>query len=117
MDEARQAGPLGNKLDEAWDRRVKAAAQWNAKLDNREVHPSLYLRSKWNVQALRHPSTYSEHRVALEKRWWDVDGRREASLVWALNDVFGLSFWLGGFFKVFGDTAQLMGPILVKVRF
>ncbi|TCD60600.1 hypothetical protein EIP91_009818 [Steccherinum ochraceum] len=114
MDESREAGKLGQKLDEAWARRVKVAEEWNDKLDKGEVYPTLYTRVKWNVQSLRHPGTYAEHRSALEKHWREVDGRREASLVWALNDVFGISFWLGGLFKVFGDTAQLMGPILVK---
>lgn len=105
---------MGSKLDEAWARRVKAAAEWNEKLDKGEIQPSLFKRAQWNVQSLKHGRTYFEYRTALEKRWREVDGRKEASLVWALNDVFGASFWLGGLFKVFGDTAQLMGPILVK---
>lgn len=114
LDESREAGPLGNKLDEAWDRRVQAAAEWNEKLDKGEIRPSFFERLKWNVQSLRYGTAYSERRASLEKHWREVDGRKEASLVWALNDVFGLSFWLGGLFKVFGDTAQLMGPLLVK---
>ncbi|KAJ6523742.1 hypothetical protein B0H19DRAFT_1276831 [Mycena capillaripes] len=49
----------------------------------------------------------------------DPEERYEASLAWALNDVFGDVFWIGGAFKIsaqgIGDTGQLMGPILVKV--
>ncbi|KAJ6528832.1 hypothetical protein B0H19DRAFT_1083174 [Mycena capillaripes] len=59
------------------------------------------------------------HRCA--NGWWrDAGERREASLAWSLNDVFGDVFWIGGAFKisaqVIGDTGQLMGlgPILVK---
>jgi ATP-binding cassette, subfamily C (CFTR/MRP), member 1 len=43
---------------------------------------------------------YTEKRAALEQHWLNHDGRKEASLAWALNDTFGLSFWLGGLFKV-----------------
>ncbi|KAJ6525360.1 hypothetical protein B0H19DRAFT_1276156 [Mycena capillaripes] len=43
---------------------------------------------------------------------------KEASLAWALNDVFGDVFWIGGAFKISAQviraTSQLMGPILVK---
>ncbi|KAH8099948.1 ABC protein [Cristinia sonorae] len=114
MDTDQQAGPLSVQLDEAWDRRVNAASEWNAKLAKGEINPSLFTRAKWSLQSLRHATTYSERRATLEKQWREVDGLKEPSLVWALNDVFGRSFWLGGLFKVFGDTAQLMGPILVK---
>ncbi|KAJ3715669.1 hypothetical protein C8R42DRAFT_679910, partial [Lentinula raphanica] len=37
---------------------------------------------------------------SLEKKWRKVDGRREASLAWSLN--------------VFGDTCQMMGPLVVR---
>ncbi|KAI0784237.1 ABC protein [Abortiporus biennis] len=114
MDESREAGYLGNRLDEAWNRRVKAANEWNAQLDNGEIQPSLLKKAKWTLQSLAAGTKYSERRGALERQWREVDGRKEPSLAWALNDTFGRSFWLGGIFKVFGDTAQLMGPLLVK---
>ncbi|KAI0370390.1 ABC protein [Pilatotrama ljubarskyi] len=114
MDESREAGLLGAKLDAAWARRVQDAKEWNARLANGEVKPSVFKRAKWSVQALRGQGTYRERREALEDHWREVDGRKQASLVWALNDVFGRDFWFGGGFKVIGDTAQLMGPLLVK---
>ncbi|KZT00765.1 ABC protein [Laetiporus sulphureus 93-53] len=49
-----------------------------------------------------------------ERRWRKGEGKREASIAWALNDVFGWRFWTGGVFKVIGDTSQLMGPLLVR---
>lgn len=36
----------------------------------------------------------------MEKKWRDVDGRKHASLAWALNDVVGWRFWSGGVSKV-----------------
>ncbi|TBU32613.1 P-loop containing nucleoside triphosphate hydrolase protein [Dichomitus squalens] len=114
MDYSRESGNLGQQLDEAWARRVQAAKEWNARLDNGEIRPSVFKRIKWSLQALRGKGTYAERRAALETHWREVDGRREASLAWSLNDVFGRDFWFGGAFKVIGDTAQLMGPLLVK---
>lgn len=32
---------------------------------------------------------------------------------WALNDIMS-GFWTGGLFKVAGDAAQMMSPLLVK---
>lgn len=64
---------------------------------------------------------------------WRKAKRKRASLVWALNDVIGSRFWIAGIYKVrktplkpvlihsyhayiqvFGDTAQLMAPLLVR---
>ncbi|OCH94438.1 ABC protein [Obba rivulosa] len=118
MDESREAGVLGAKLDAAWERRCREADDWNTRLANGEIKPSLLKRLWWNILALiavlTFRQSFSDKRVALEQHWRDVDGRKEASLAWALNDVVGLVFWTGGIFKVFGDTAQLMGPLLVK---
>ncbi|KAI0661576.1 ABC protein [Cubamyces menziesii] len=114
MDESRESGILGAKLDEAWARRVQAADEWNARLAKGDIKPSLIKRAKWSIQALRGQGSYSERRAALESRWREVDGRKQPSLAWALNDVFGRDFWFGGGFKVIGDTSQLMGPLLVK---
>ncbi|KAI0360038.1 ABC protein [Trametes cingulata] len=114
MDESREAGLLGAKLDAAWARRVQEAKEWNARLANGEIKPSVFKRAKWSVQALRGQGTYRERREALENQWREVDGVKQASLVWALNDVFGRDFWFGGGFKVIGDSSQLMGPLLVK---
>ncbi|KIO14761.1 hypothetical protein M404DRAFT_118392 [Pisolithus tinctorius Marx 270] len=119
LDLSRQVGPLAEKLEAAWRRRVKAAADWNTKLDRGEMHPSIVKRLKWAIRAIpseRGPRkrTYSERRAELEQHWREVGGKKHASLAWALNDVFGWSFWPGGVFKVVGDVAQLMGPLVLK---
>ncbi|PBL03741.1 ABC protein [Armillaria gallica] len=105
---------LSERLDAAWERRVGRAQEWNAMLDSGKMKPSIILRAFWTVRALRYPSNYWERILLLENRWRTVTARQNPSLAWALNDVFGSMFWIGGAFKVFGDTAQLMGPLLVK---
>ena len=114
MDESRESGFLGAQLDAAWERRVAAANDWNIRLAAGEIAPSALRRARWAMQALRGSGSYRERRAALETAWREDGGRKQASLAWALNDVFGRDFWFGGAFKVVGDTAQLMGPILVK---
>lgn len=81
---------------------MQAAAEWNAQLAAGEVHPSLWLKIKWFFIALVHLqfAMYAE----LERAWRDGGGRREPSIAWALNDVFGWTFWSGGIFKVSAST-------------
>ncbi|KIO01559.1 hypothetical protein M404DRAFT_149655 [Pisolithus tinctorius Marx 270] len=119
LDFSRQAGPLAEKLEAAWEMRVKAAADWNAKLDRGEIHPSIVQRVLWAFRAIPLQSgpqkhTYSERYAELEQSWREVGGKKAPSLAWALNDVFGWSFWPSGVFKVVGDVARLMGPLVLK---
>ncbi|KAL5526288.1 hypothetical protein ACEPAF_8011 [Sanghuangporus sanghuang] len=119
MDPSRESGSLSAKLDETWSRRVHAAEEWNRRLASGEVQANIFKRASWNIRALFPSSkakgtTYLERRAAFEKHWCESSGVAEPSLAWALNDVFGLHFWLGGLFKVLGDTSQLMAPLLVK---
>ncbi|KAJ7164009.1 ABC protein [Mycena crocata] len=109
-----EAGYLSEKLDAAWARRVNAAAEWNAGLDDGTVKPPAFTRFMWAIKALSAGGKYRDRRATLEKHWREIDARKEASLAWAMNDILGHLFWIGGAFKVLGDTAQLMGPILVK---
>lgn len=100
MDETRQSGFLSNKLDIAWARRVEEANAWNEKLSSGEIKPGIFKRVRWSVQAIKGGKKFGERRVSLETQWREKTGRREASLAWALNDTFGVLFWLGGLFKV-----------------
>ncbi|KAG1834892.1 ABC protein [Suillus variegatus] len=59
-------------------------------------------------------ATLSEQYAAFHNHWRECGGRKEASLAWALNDVFCGMFWIGGVFKVVADTAQLMVPIVLR---
>ncbi|KAF7330282.1 ABC protein [Mycena venus] len=109
-----EAGYLSEKLDAAWTKRVNAANEWNAGLDDGRINPPMFKRLIWAITALKGGLDYRNRRAALEKQWREVTGRKHASLAWAMNDVLGHMFWFGGVSKVIGDTAQLMGPILVK---
>ncbi|KAG1891771.1 ABC protein [Suillus fuscotomentosus] len=119
MDPSRESTVLAAKLEAAWQRRVKAAAEWNARLESGELRPSLFKRTGWAMRALssndqKQGATRSERYATFQNHWRESEGRKEASLAWALNDVFRGMFWIGGIFKVFGDTAQLMGPIVLR---
>jgi hypothetical protein len=126
MDESREADHLSRRFLEALDKRQKVAAEWNAKLDT--VSPTLHRRISWRMRALRSlpdhfdsygpTGTQAERRATLEAEWRQHSGKKRGSVTWALNDVM-TGFWAGGLFKVFGDTAQLMSPLVVKalIRF
>ncbi|KAG2074771.1 ABC protein [Suillus decipiens] len=116
LDTSRESADLAAKLEAAWQRRVREAADWNARLVNGELRPSLFRRIGWACSAIpRIPDTsWSEQLAAFEKNWRESTGRKEASLTWALNDVFLRMFWIGGVFKVFGDTIQLLGPFVLR---
>ncbi|KAJ7224976.1 ABC protein [Mycena haematopus] len=116
MGPEHEAERLTDQLEEAWARRVAAAALHNERLARGEVRPGLVRRVRWALRLGDEAKT----RRALggeeeRERWWrGSGGRRSPSLAWALNDVLGHMFWKGGLFKVASDTAQLMGPLLVK---
>ncbi|KAF7317064.1 ABC protein [Mycena chlorophos] len=109
-----EAGILCEQLEAAWDRRVAAATNWNDGLADGRSNPSAFKRGVWILRSLPAGTRFRQQRSALEKSWREKDGRREASLAWALNDVLGHIFWWGGVSKVLGDTSQLMGPLVVK---
>lgn len=105
MDPSRESGFLSEKLDEAWDRRVRSAEEWNRRLASGEHQPGFLRRARWCIRACLLNSklagkSYSERRRALEKEWREVSGVMEPSIAWALNDTFGWHFWAGGLFKV-----------------
>ncbi|KAG2147643.1 ABC protein [Suillus clintonianus] len=138
MDTSRESAVLAAKLEAAWQRRVQAAADWNARLESGELKPSLLKRTGWVLRAIpskghAQGSTWSERRTVFHKRWQECDGRKEASLTWALNDVFRNLFWIGGIcrarvflinrrchnkftnvMQVLGDTTQLMSPLVLR---
>ena len=96
VDKSREAGLLSQKLDAAWDKRVREAAEWNARLDKGEIHPGLLRRSMWTISALAHGHGWRKRRDARQERWRTVDARKRASLAWALNEPFAFEFWSGG---------------------
>ncbi|KAG1744460.1 ABC protein [Suillus lakei] len=124
MDPSRESAVLATKLEAAWQRHINAAADWNACLERGELRPSLLKRTGWALRSISSKgqtegATWAERRAAFHKHWRECDGRKEASLTWALNDVFGNLFWTGGVIKargflLVGDTAQLMCPLVLR---
>lgn len=106
LDEKRQAAVLSSKLDAAWDRRCKAAAEWNDLLSKGEINPGVLKRLTWTVKG---------RRAERERKWREKDGLKHASLAWALNEVFGFDFWCAGLFKV-GKLDERRCTNLISVR-
>ncbi|KAG8903099.1 hypothetical protein FRC01_009328, partial [Tulasnella sp. 417] len=110
MDPSREAGTLSSEFDRAWARRVEEAKVWNDRLAKGEIKPSLVKRTSWRLKSVFGKRSFAEQ----EEAWRNGEGQKHASLLWALNEVLGAAFWLGGLYKVFGDTCQLMGPLVSK---
>jgi hypothetical protein len=110
MDEKRTAAVLAKKFQAAYDKRQSAANAYNSRLDAGEIKPSFLRRSLWALS-----------RGKKEKRYqrWRENKRQKASIFWTMSSVVGAFFWVGGFSKIIGDVAQLMGPLVSRdlIRF
>ncbi|KAJ9102573.1 hypothetical protein QFC21_002974 [Naganishia friedmannii] len=134
MDKSREAGLLGSKFAAAYRKREVSAKEYNARLIDpmKPLRPSRYRRFKWRLGLAVHPrrhkssdlptikasidsgtSTSGRNLQAMEEEWRNGSGKRKASITMALNDTMS-GFWAGGLYKVLGDTAQLMAPLLTK---
>ncbi|KAG6854376.1 hypothetical protein C0991_007367 [Blastosporella zonata] len=105
LQDNRSAASIAEKINASFDRRHKEAQEYNARLANGEIGPGLWKAAIW---------TLSGKREEKEKKWREVDGKKRASLIWAMNDSIKWWFWTGGILKVIGDTAQVTSPLLVK---
>lgn len=105
LQDYRSAERIASLINESFDRRVEEAAEYNARLARGDISPGL--KGLW--------WTIRGNRQEREKKWRQVDGRKKASLFWAINDSVKWWFWSAGILKVIGDTAQVTSPLLVKV--
>ncbi|KAL7417822.1 ABC protein [Mrakia frigida] len=110
MDETREAERLASRLFKDFDKRRLAAEDYNERLSKGEVKPSIKRRLEWMFSRGKGSSEEQE------KEWRSEggSGKRKPSLAYAINDGIWKFFWSGGLFKVFGDTAGLMGPLVTK---
>ena len=136
MDKTREARLLSDKFMEAYTRRELEAKTYNVGLIDHvnPVRPSQLQRFKWHLQLTIHPRRHknaslpvangfhnagteatskAQRLQILEEEWRHHSGRRKASIVMSLNETMS-GFWAGGLYKVIGDTAQLMCPLLTK---
>jgi ATP-binding cassette subfamily C (CFTR/MRP) protein 1 len=134
MDKTREARLLSDKFMDAYTRREIEAKAYNARLldPTDPVQPSRLQRFKWHLELTLHPrrhkissipigngidgpklSSKAQRMHVLEEEWRQGSGRRKASIVMSLNETMS-GFWAGGLYKVLGDVAQLMCPLLTK---
>ncbi|KAJ7116424.1 ABC transporter [Mycena epipterygia] len=104
LGDDRASAYIADKITASFDRRHKDATEYNIRLANGDVKPG------WRVIWW----TLRGRRAEREKLWREVDGKRRASLIWAMNDSIKWWFWTGGALKVIGDTAQITSPLVVK---
>jgi ATP-binding cassette subfamily C (CFTR/MRP) protein 1 len=101
LDESRSAAVLSRNLLANFRAREDGAREFNARFDARSFRPSLARRSWWKVRSKIF-------------RLGRPDGRKEASLAWALSDTFYWRFWTAGLLKVVADTLQTTAPLVTK---
>jgi ATP-binding cassette, subfamily C (CFTR/MRP), member 1 len=92
LDEKRSTEYLSTRLDEAWTRRIAAAAAYNARLDRGEIKPGRIRRMQWRL-------FFRGKTEAEFNEEWREAVKRHASLAWSMNEVFGWDFWCAGAFK------------------
>nr|ODN94507.1 ATP-binding cassette transporter YOR1 [Cryptococcus depauperatus CBS 7855] len=105
MDQARSAKPLSGKLLAMYAARTQMAKDYNARLQDPNNALPLFRRIIYAVL----PGGKQR-----EKDYREKHGKKHASLVMALVDVFGWYFLSAGFIKVIGDTCQAMTPLVIK---
>lgn len=91
MDASRKSAILATKLQGAWEKRRKAADDWNASIVSGEARPGIARQLWWRIRALGNSS-----RVELLERSWRERAVYTPNLIWALMDTFGFQIWLGG---------------------
>jgi hypothetical protein len=102
----RGAGRIADGINISFDLRQNKVWEYNRRLANGEVRPGLWRKIIWAVKG---------NANELERKWREIDGRKKASLVWAINDSVEWWFWSGGLLKIVGDLAQVFSPLVVKV--
>ncbi|KIL59921.1 hypothetical protein M378DRAFT_26751 [Amanita muscaria Koide BX008] len=104
LQDSRSSSKIAAAINESYDRRAKVAAEYNARLERGEISPGLKVLW-WTIRG---------NRKERERKWREIDGKKRASLVWAMNDSVKWWFWSAGIFKIISDTAQITSPLVVK---
>ncbi|EIW84207.1 ABC transporter [Coniophora puteana RWD-64-598 SS2] len=104
MQDDRASALIAKRLLDSFKRRQKDAQEYNDRLARGEISPGIK-RLWWTLQGKRKER---------EKQWREKGGKKKASLILAMNDSIKWWFWIGGIFKVIGDTAQITSPLIVK---
>ena len=105
LQDHRASAVIAERITKSFERRQKEAAEYNERLASGEIGPGLK-GVWWSLRGVR---------AEREKQWREKDGRKRASLVWAMNDSIKWWFWFGGLLKLIADVSQVTTPLLVKV--
>jgi len=105
LQDSRAAATIADKISASYERRAKAAKEYNTRLVSGEVRPGL--KAIW--------WTLKGRRKELEEEWRTRTGKKKPSLAWAINDSVKWWFWTGGLMKFVSDTLQVTSPLVVKV--
>lgn len=76
MDESRSAQNFAKRIDESFERRVREAEEYNARLDRGEIRAPLRKRIWWTLKGKR---------AQMEEQWQKKDGRKRANLAFAIK--------------------------------
>ena len=107
LQEHRSSEVIASAILNSFEARRKKADEYNTRLANGEIKPPLRLRL---MSALR------GNREERLRQWVEKDGRKQPSLIFAINDSIKWWFWSSGMLKVAADTAQVTNPLILKVR-
>ncbi|PCH42273.1 hypothetical protein WOLCODRAFT_137808 [Wolfiporia cocos MD-104 SS10] len=104
LQDHRSSQVIADRILASFDRRQKEAAEYNVRLANGEITPGLR-GLWWSIRGKR---------AEREKQWREKDGKKRASLAYALNDSVKWWFWTGGFMKLVADVSTVLSPLVVK---
>ncbi|KAF8322189.1 hypothetical protein DL93DRAFT_2051237 [Clavulina sp. PMI_390] len=105
LDDWRKAEIYAERIISSFDRRHAAAQEYNIRLKNGEIQPSLSKRLWWSLKG---------NRGERERQWREKDGLQKASLILAMNDAIKWFFWPGGLLKIVADISQITSPLVIK---
>lgn len=105
LQEHKNAELIAEKITASFEKRKAKADAYNERLISGQISPGI--KKLW--------WTLKGGRKEREQKWREETGKKKPSLALAMNDSVLWWFWSGAIMKVFGDTAQLLSTLLVKV--
>ena len=106
LQDDRSSGVIAERIIRSFEERQRKAAEYNSKLANGEISPSLK-GIWWSIRGRRQER---------EREWRERTGKKKASLAMAANDSVFWLFWSAGILRLVSDVAQITNPLLVKVN-
>ena len=87
LDDSRAASVYADRILASFDRRSKAANDYNARLANGDISPGWRRKAWWTIRG-----NYENR----ERQWREKDGKKAPSLAFAMNDAVKWYFWSAG---------------------